>query len=252
MIAWREKWRAFALHFLITLATTAGAAALVFLCWFPAPFQRMLGGTRLFDVLVICGLGLGPLTSFIIFSSTKSRRALLFDYVVVGTLQLSAFVYGLYVLANSRPVYIAFAADRLEVVTAGEIDDADLARAAEPYRKRPRWGPQLVGIQEPVDPKEREKVLFSALAGKDYSVLPAYYTRYEHNLELIRLRSLPLGELEQRHPEARALISSATAQLPTPTEELVWLPVKHRRGFWTALLDPVTGRPIQWLPIDPY
>jgi hypothetical protein len=252
VIAWREKWRAFALHFLLTLVVTAGAAALVFLFWFPAPFPRMLGGMKLFNILVLCGLGLGPLTSFIIFSSAKSRRALLFDYVVVGTLQLAAFVYGLYVLANTRPVYLVFAGDRLEVVTAAEIDDADLARAAEPYRQRPRWGPQLVGIQEPVDRKEREQVLFSALAGKDYSVLPAYYTRYENNLELIRKRSLPLGALEQRHPEARALLASATAQLQTPTEKLVWLPVKHRRGFWTALLDPVTGRPIQWLPLDPY
>jgi hypothetical protein len=252
VIAWREKWRAFALHFLLTLTVTAGAAVLVFLFWFPAPFRQMLGGTRLFNVLVLCALGLGPLASFIIFSSTKSRRALLFDYVVVGTLQLAVCAYGLYVLANSRPVYIAFAGDRLEVVTAAEIDDADLARAADPYRKRPRWGPQLVGIQEPVDPKEREKVLFLALAGKDYSVLPAYYTRYEHNLELIRKRSLPLGELEQRHPEAKALVIRATAQLQRPAEKLVWLPVKHRRGFWTVLLDPATGRPVQWLPIDPY
>jgi hypothetical protein len=149
-------------------------------------------------------------------------------------------------------VYLVFAGDRLEVVTAAEIDDADLARAAEPYRQRPRWGPQLVGIQEPADPKEREKVLFSALAGKDYSVLPAYYTSYEHNLELLRKRLLPLAELEQRHPEARQLIANATAQLQVPTEKLVWLPVKHRRGFWTALVDPVTGRPLQWLPLDPY
>ena len=53
MIAWREKWRAFALHFLLTLAVTAGAAALVFLFWFPAPFLQMLGGARLFAVLVM-------------------------------------------------------------------------------------------------------------------------------------------------------------------------------------------------------
>jgi hypothetical protein len=252
VIAWREKARAFAIHFLVTLVFTASAAALVFLIWFPDPFQEMLGGTRLFKILVMCDLGLGPLTSFIIYNSKKSRRELLFDYTVVGTVQLAAFIYGLYAVANIRPVYIAFVVDRLEVISAGEIDDADLAQGAEPYRKRPTWRPQLVGIKEPQDPKEREKVLFSALDGKDYGVLPTYYVPYEQNLPQIRQRSLPISELEKRHPEAKPLVSNAVAQLQTPAEKLVWLPVKHRRGFWTALLDPETRRPVGWLPLDPY
>ena len=35
MIAWREKTKAFAVHFLVTLALSASAAALVFLVWYP-------------------------------------------------------------------------------------------------------------------------------------------------------------------------------------------------------------------------
>ena len=251
MIAWREKARAFAVHFLVTLLFTASAAALVFLIWFPDPFQQMLGGTQLFEVLVICDLGLGPLASFIIYSSKKSRRALLFDYSVVGCIQLAAFFYGLYVVANTRPVYIAFAVDQLEVVTAGEIDDADLAKAQGAYRQRPLWGPQLVGIQRAEDSAERSKMLFSALAGKDYPLLPAYYVPYEQNLPQVRQRALPVSDLEKRHPEAAPLISKAAAQLQIPVEKLTWLRVKHRKGFWTALLDPDTGRPVRWLPVDP-
>jgi len=251
LIAWREKTRAFAVHFLVTLLFTASAAALVFLIWFPDPFQQMLGGTQLFEVLVICDLGLGPLASFIIYSSKKSRRALLFDYAVVGSIQLAAFFYGLYVVANTRPVYVVFAVDQLEVVTAGDIDDADLAPAPDAYRKRPIWGPQLVGIQRPQDTQERQKMLFSGLAGKDYPVLPAYYVPYEQNLPQVRQRALPVGELEKRHPEAKPLISQAAAQLQIPVDKLVWLRVKHRKGFWTALLDPKTGRPVRWLPVDP-
>lgn len=252
MIAWREKTRAFAVHFLVTLVLSAIAAALVFVVWFPDPFQEMLGGTRLFEILVLCDLGLGPLTSFIIYSSKKSRRALLFDYTVVGIVQLATFIYGLYAVANTRPVYIAFVGDRLEVVSAGEIDDADLAQGGPGYRELPKWRPQLVGIQEPQDLKERDKMLWSGLAGKDYAVMPAYYVPYEQNLPEIRRRSLPVSELEKRHPEAKPLVSTATAQLQIPVERLVWLPVKHRSGFWTALLDSDTGRPVSWLPVDPY
>lgn len=252
MIAWREKARAFAVHFLVTLAFSASAAALVFLIWFPAPFARMLGGTRLFEILVMCDLGLGPLSSFIVYSSRKTRRALVFDYTVIGIVQLGAFFYGLHAVANTRPVYIVSVGDRIEIVSAAEIDDADLAQGAEGYRRRPALGPQLVGIQEPQDPKERDEAMFAALAGKDYAVLPKYYAPYEQTLPEIRARSKPVSELEKRHPEAKELVASAVAQLRIPLERLTWLPVKHRNGFWTVLLDRDTERPVDWLPVDPY
>jgi hypothetical protein len=252
VIVWREKARAFAIHFLVTLTLCAGAAALVFLIWFPEPFQKMLGGTKLFEILVACDLGLGPLTSLVIYNSRKSRRELLFDYTVIGIIQLAAFCYGLYTVANTRPAYVAFVRDRIDVVAAGEIDDADLAKGAEGYRTRPKWGPQLVGIQEPSDPKEREQVMLSGLSGKDYSALPAYYVAYEQNLPQIKQRALPVTELEKRHPDAQPLVANAVAKLQIPAEQLVWVPVKHRKGFWTALLNPETGQPVGWLPLDPY
>src|SRR5690606_16485287 len=132
VFAWREKAAAFAVHFIVTLILAACSAALVFLIWFPHPFQEMLGGPELFEILMLCDVGLGPLTSFVIYNSRKSRRALLFDYICVGTLQLAAFAYGIYAVTHLRPVYIVSVGDRIEVVSAAEIDDADLARAAEP------------------------------------------------------------------------------------------------------------------------
>ena len=95
------------------------------------------------------------------------------------------------------------------------------------------------------------KVLFSALAGKDYAVLPTYYVPYEQSLPEIKTALVAVSELEQRHPEAKPLVANAAAQLQIPVEKLVWLPVKHRKGFWTALLNPDTGRPVGWLPRGP-
>jgi hypothetical protein len=252
VIVWREKARAFAIHFLITLLFSAAAAALVFLAWFPDPFHEMLGGTRLFEILVMCDLGLGPLSSFIVYNSRKTRRALVFDYTVIGIVQLGAFLYGLHAVANSRPAFIVSVGDRIEVVSAGEIADEDLAKGTQGYRTRPLWGPRLVGIQEPEELKERDKVLWASLAGKDYPVLPQYYAAYEVTVPQIKQRALPVSALEKRHPEAKAVVSEAVAQLQTPVEKLVWLPVRHRSGFWTVLLDSDTGRPVSWLPVDPY
>jgi hypothetical protein len=252
VIAWREKAAAFGVHFLVTLLLAASAAALVFLIWFPDPFHKMLGGTTLFGILILCDLGLGPLTSFIIYNSRKSRRALVFDYTVIGAIQLAAFIYGVYSVANNRPAYIVFVGDRFEVVAAGEIDDADLAQAGDRYGTRPNRGAQLVAIREAKDAEEHNKMLFSGLQGKDYSVLPAYYVAYEQGLPELKRRAKPVSELERLHKEAKPLIANAVAELQVPVERLLWMPVMHKSGFWTVLLDRDTGQPVSWLPIDPY
>jgi len=48
MIVWREKFVATGIHFLVTLTLAAVAAALIFVVWFPDPFETMIGGTELF------------------------------------------------------------------------------------------------------------------------------------------------------------------------------------------------------------
>jgi hypothetical protein len=251
VINWREKSVAFGVHFLITLALSAVAAALVFLVWFPAPFHKMLGGTTLFEIMVLCDLGLGPLSSFIVYNSKKTRRALLFDYTVIGVIQLSAFIYGVYAVANNRPAYVVFVGDRFEVIPAGAIEDADLARGGE-YARRPHSGPQLVAIREAGNTEEHNKMVFSGLAGKDYSVLPEYYIPYEQDLAEVKQRAKPVRALEKAHPEAKPLVANAVAELEVPLERLVWMPVMHKSGFWTVLLDSDTGQPVSWLPVDPY
>jgi hypothetical protein len=252
VINWREKFAAFGVHFLITLLLSASAAALVFLVWFPDPFQKMLGGTTLFTIMVLCDLGLGPLSSFIVYNSRKSRRALLFDYTVIAVIQLAAFIYGLYSVANNRPAYIVFVGDRFEVIAAGAIDDADLAQGGDRYSRRAKWGPQLVAIREAKDAEEHNKMVFSGLQGKDYSVLPAYYVPYEQGLPELKRRAKPVSELERRHEEAKPLVANAVAELQMPVERLLWMPVMHKSGFWTVLLDSETGQPVSWLPVDPY
>ena len=121
-IVWRERFLAFAIHFLVTLALAACAAALIFIVWFPDPFQTMVGGTELFELVVLCDLVLGPLISLVIYDSTKARWQLVMDYSIIGAIQLAAMIYGVYIVAGTRPVYVAFNQDRLEVVTARDID----------------------------------------------------------------------------------------------------------------------------------
>lgn len=250
MIAWREKFRAVSLHFLVTLAMATAAAVIIFFIWYPDPFQTMLGGTRFFILVTVCDLVLGPLTSLIVYNSKKTRRALVFDYTVIGIVQLAAFVYGVMSMANARPVYVAFVKDRFEVVMAEEIADKDLQAAHDPYRSRPKFGPVLVGTKSPTDRDERNALVFAAMEGKDVQNYPRFFVPYEANAEVIKQQARPLDALEKNHPEAQQLV--AAEKLAIPRDKVRWLPVRSPKAYWTVLLDADTARVLAYVPVDPW
>jgi hypothetical protein len=251
MIAWREKFRAFGWHFLVTLALALAAGVVIFFVWYPDPFHAMLGGSKFFLLITTCDLVLGPLTSLIVYNSKKTRRALVFDYSVIGVVQIAAFVYGVMSMADARPVYIAFVKDRFEVVIAKEIADPDLQNAKDDaYRTRPKFGPVLVGTQSPTDRDERNALIFASMEGKDVQNFPRFYVPYEANVDVVKQRARSLDQLLKLHPAAKELIEAE--QLNVPDERVRWLPVRSPKGFWTVLLDARTGQVLAYIPLDPF
>ena len=251
MIVWREKFLATAIHFLVTLALAAVAAALIFLVWFPDPFETMIGGTELFMLVVGCDLALGPLLSLVIYNSRKSRRELVIDYAVVGAVQLAAMIYGVFILAGTRPVYVAFSGDRIEIVTARDINDTELAAAKDPkYGSLPFTGPRHVAIVVPV--ADHNDALEQSLAGNEEHMRPRFYAPYESALPEILEHAKTIQYLEKKHPSSKPLLDAAVANIGIPAARVRWLPVHHFRGFWTALIDVNDGKPVGYVDFDPY
>ena len=250
-IVWRDRFVAFAIHFLLTLALGALAAALIFLVWFPDPFQTMVGGTKLFELVVVCDLVLGPLISLVIYDKSKGRRKLVIDYTIVGVVQLAAMIYGVYIVAGTRPVYVAFSKDRFEIVVARDITDQELAAARDPqYAKLPLDGPHLVAIQVPA--ADQQDALFQSVAGNEEHARPKFYAPYESALPDIRKRARTVEWLARKFPKSKPLFDEAMKKVEIPPERVRWLPVRHRLGFWTALIDTADGKPIDWVAFDPY
>jgi hypothetical protein len=250
-IVWRERFLAFAIHFVVTLALAACAAALIFIVWFPDPFQTMVGGTKLFELVVVCDLVLGPLISLVIYDSTKARWELIMDYSIIGAVQLAAMIYGVYIVAGTRPVYVAFNKDRIEVVTARDIDDKELAAARNPaYADLPLNGPRFVAVQVP--PEDAQDALFQSLAGNEEHQRPKFFAPYETALVQIQRRARPVAALVAKFPASAPLVDAAMRGLVIPAERVRWLPVHHRQGFWTALVDNKDGKPVAYVAFDPY
>lgn len=251
MIVWRERLVAFGIHFAATLALALVAAALIFLLWYPPPFATMIGGTDLFKLVVVCDLVLGPLVSLVIYDSRKSRRALIVDYTVVGIVQLAALVYGVLVVAGARPAYIAFNTDRFEVVSPLDIDASELAAATDPqYRKLPWTGPRYVFVSVPKE--ERQDALLMSVAGREEHQRPKFYRPYETGVDTVRARARPVERITKKFPDTAPLFDAAIRESGVPAERVAVLPIRHMKGFWTALIDTGTGRPVGYVDVDPY
>jgi len=249
----KTRIKAAVVHLLITAVVAALVAAVIFGVWFPGPFSDMVGGKKLFLLVLACDLALGPLISLVIYNRRKPRAELIRDYTIVGVLQLAALIYGVSVVVDSRPVYVAYVVDRFEVVTASELEDEDLAQAEDArFRERGWTGPKLVGVKRPESSDERTAIMLSALEGKDIQLMPKYYCSYKEVRQQIHERSLPVADLVKREPGSAAVIESAVREIGHDNDALRWLPVKHRFGFWVALIDADSGKPLRYLPIDPY
>jgi hypothetical protein len=184
------------------------------------------------------------------FPVTKTRLALVVDYTVIAIVQIAGMVYGVYTVAESRPVYIAFSTDRYEVVAARDLKESELAAAAPRYREIPLTGPQYVGVRVPE--AEREQSLMDEVGGNPPFARPKWYTDLDGMLPQILGRAQALEVLEKRHADTKPLIATALADVDVPRERLRWLPIATRRGFWTAIIDVENGRPVAWLEYDPY
>lgn len=250
----RAKLQAAGWHLLATVMVASFAAWLVFQVWFPPPYARMLGGLELFVLVIACDLVLGPLISLVIYNPDKSRRKLVGDYICVGVLQVAALLYGLHVVVGTRPVFVVFAVDRYEVVTASELADEDLAQVTHPGFARLPWtgGPRLGWVLPAQNDQEHNALLFSAMAGKDVHLFPQRYRPVSQGREAILAKARPLDALRQKFPGAATEIDAELARRGRTADQVRWLPAAHATGCWTTLIDVQTAEPVGWLALDPY
>ena len=245
MTLFRAKLLACAWHFLFTLISAGLTAILVFLVWYPDSLYNVVGGIEIYKLVILLEICLGPVVSFVVFNPNKSKRELVLDYTLIATVQISALVYGLYVIYQGRPVFEVYYDSKVHIVTALELDEQDL-KAAREYNSLSVLGPLEVCISRPLDPKKKQELLFSGIAGKDVEFFPEYYRTCDHGE--ISSGAYPLARLKDivREKKLPAALLSGTSRFDK------WVPLISKNGIWVlALSSEMTDAKIA-LPINPY
>ena len=212
-------------HLLLSLLVALLGAVLVFVFWYPYPYDQLVGGQTLFLILIAVDVSCGPLLTLVVFNPKKPRNELWRDIGIIVVLQMAALVYGLNSVAQARPVFLAFEGDRFRVVRVPDIDIDKISEAPENLRALSLLGPKLIGtrLAKSTDPEYLSSIQ-SSLNGLDPSSRPGRWLAYSQQQREVLAKAQPLTLLGQKHPSERRLIEAAVSKTGLSEKQLGYFP----------------------------
>lgn len=241
--------RAALIHVAISAAVAAVVAAFVFAFWYPRPFGEVSGGRDLFLLLIVVDVVIGPLLTFAVFDRRKPQTELRRDLAVVVLLQLAALAYGLHTVALARPAVIALEGDRLRVVRAVDLAQADFSKAPEGLTSLSWLGPVYLATRTPTA-GETLDAIERGLAGEDIGMRPQFWRPLSETKWAYAQAAKPLAGLTRLHPDRAGDVRKAVDALQRPAQRLGYLPILGRSTNWSALVDLEDGSIVGYVPVD--
>jgi hypothetical protein len=242
----QSKTRAVVIHFAISLTVALMAFVYVWKVLYPPPLFDIMRASGLIGLLLVVDVVLGPLITSIIFSKEKSRKALLFDFTVIGAMQLSALIYGFSVVLKAAPAYIVFDGLRFDVVNYADLTQNTKDRAVKNF-SLPFGGPVLVAAKLPSDKALSLRVLAAGMQGVNISAFPELYVKYTERIRDVEQAAESIDALKVRKQSAAKQLNEEL--LPVELGRVAVLPAKlgdHR----LAALVSTSGDFIRLVNVD--
>lgn len=223
----RDKLKAFVMHLAISLILVLAVYFLIHFLWYPAPLFKATNTGKIFIMILLVDLVLGPLLTFIVYK--KNKKTLRMDLTIIVLIQLSALGYGLYSVYEARPVLMAYIADRFELVRVNDIIEDD-----EHEYNLPKLGPQYVYVDlERLNASEK---LDSILKETEYNISPAqrpkFYNKFDLAKPLIVKNSQDVALLNNYNDSVK--VTNILKKYPLADS---FLPLKANAVDMTILID---------------
>ena len=225
------RLRAFGIHSLICLCIALFCLVLVFRYWYPAPLDEATGVTKIFLILLVCDMILGPVLTLIVANPLK--KSVKIDLIIVGLVQFSALIYGLWTVESGRPVWLVFSVDRFDLVQSYELDNVYRKKASLRFQSKNWLGPQWVAARAPKGVEEHNNLTFEALiAGIDIPQRPDLYVDLNDEMDVLLEKSKGVSDLH-KYNSADA-VAQALNRYPQAN---AFLPLMSRAKPVTVLVD---------------
>ncbi len=238
--------RAFALHSSLSLLIAGLLLLVVYTIWYPSPFHNAVGVSPVLGLVILVDVTIGPLVTLMLCRA--GRRVPIVDFIAIGVLQISALSTGVLAVAEGRPAWIVFNADRFDLIRSVDVDPRSVAIASPTYRTPSLLGPTWVAAAWPDSSEERIAILFEALnSGIDLAHRPQYYGPIEQKRTEIQARLRPLEELDRYNSPA-----AVTQVLEQWNSADAWLPMVSGVKSMTVLLERETTKIVAVVDLNPW
>lgn len=246
------RWKASALHLLVSLTVIGSITGLIYLLWFPHALILIAGMDRLLATMLLVDIVAGPLLTLIVFKAhdmPQTRR----DLAVIGLLQAGFLVYALHTAWVSRPVFLVWSVDKMYLMYANDFDAEDLADAGDSPAGRPAWfGPKRFAVDLPAEHDARAEV-FTDIIQRQTSLerVPKYYGSYDAQRARMLKFALPAEPESLPAWMPPDSLRSAVAASGRPASELRLVPIESARAASMLLIDAQTAEPVRTLAPPP-
>ncbi len=243
------RFKASAIHFLISASIVSVIFALIFFVWYPAPTFLIAGAFSIVLLLIGVGLILGPLLTLIVYKHDKPGAK--FALGVIAIIQLTALVYGAFTLYQERPYYMVFVVDRLNIVAEKNIDRSKLR--FDELQQKPLANLIRVFARMP-EGDEFQAFLKSVIfeGQPDMELRPEYWEPYLAGKEIIRNRIRPLSELDRVTEQDKRRVQEVIERYSADHPRLGYLPIASVDRDIGMIMDMDTTEPIDIIRVDPW
>jgi hypothetical protein len=248
----KRRIRAAGIHFCISAVFAALIGTWVFCVWYPPLYAEVSGGLSLFAMLVAIDALLGPALTALVLSPKKLLPELRRDITIIVLLQLLALGYGMYTIAMARPVHIVFEVDRFRVVSAADIDTAELPKASASYQNLSWTGPAVIAARTSTNAEETLRALDLAMQGVEISMMPERWTPYPPYAGAVLAKARPAALLVQKYPALVPRVQHAATKAGVKVLDLYFLPIDGRKRDGVVLLSAPDAAILEYLPVDGY
>lgn len=242
----KQRLKMTSLHILFSIVLLFIALLFVYGIWYPLPLDVAVGVTSIYLILLAVDLIIGPLLTFVIYKEDKKK--LKFDLTVIFILQLGAYIFGLYTLAQGRPVWQVFVVDDIELISPSDVKktlDYEMKVEFSPsIFKQPQWVAAVYSDNPKKMQQQKEDEMFE---GINISARPETYQNLDQKQQAILDKIKPLNELEEFNSDQLVLKDILLAY----PQAIGWLPVKAPEQDMVALFDK-SGQAIKVVNLRPW
>jgi hypothetical protein len=240
----RFRLKALGLHLLASTVALSSILGTLYFGWYRWPGWHLADVAHVVIILAGVDIVIGPLLTFVIARSSKPRRELTRDIAMIVAVQLSALIYGAASLWHGRPLYYAFSENVLQLVQAYDIDADEVALARQQKTElAPHWYslPRWIWAPLPQDPREREKIVTSAIGGGDDVIsMPRYFKPWEQGLPVLRTQLKKVDNVGYFSAADKKVLKEHMRAAGFSTDQLNSIPLTGRGYPLLAVFDPAS------------